>query len=234
MEFKNSTILIVEDEVLIANDLKSSVQKFGFKNVIMAHDEKKAIELIEELKPDLVLLDIFLDEQKSGLKIGDWLHKKHKIPFMYITSHSDLTVIQEIINTAPAGYITKPFKQSDLYTNIARILMIGNRTQKQLIFKDGFKNSVLNEESILYIESDGNYIKIHHDEGKILVRKSLEAIATELDSSKFIRIHRSYIVLKSKIDNYSSSTISMGEIKLPISRKYAADFKTIMAEGLTI
>lgn len=230
MDYRNSIILLVEDEVLIANDIKNAIQNFGIRNVFLAHNEKSANELILELKPDLVLLDIFLDERNSGLKIGAFLQENFQIPFMYITSHSDLTIIKDIIKTEPAGYITKPIKNSDLFTNIARILNAGNKTQNQLIFKDGFKNSVVNEDSILYIESDRNYIKVRHDEGLILVRKSLENIESELDSQKFIRIHRSYIILKSRIENYTSTTVSLGSINLPISRKYVANFRSKMLE----
>jgi YesN/AraC family two-component response regulator len=166
--------LIIEDEVMIAEILKDYLISFGYSQIKMAHDKATSIELIEAYKPDIILLDIRMEQEKVGLEIGDWLNKKHRIPFIYITAHSDLQMLNEIMATKPAAYINKPIKKSDLLANILRLT---NTTTINTIDGDGEE---IKREQIVEIE---NYLRNNltkNFEGIDLIAKKFNISAGKL------------------------------------------------------
>jgi two-component system, LytTR family, response regulator LytT len=223
-------ILIVEDEILIAEDLKDILASFNMKLIAMAHDKRRAFQLIEEFKPQIVLLDIRMEGEKDGLEIGEYLNNKTTISFIYITAHSDVAMVKKIIETQPAGYITKPIKKSDLYASINLAL---SRQQmpverKMLKVKDGYSFVLIPLDEILYLESDGNYVHVISENRKLLVRQSLDSIAMELESEQFFKVHRSYIVNTSHVIQYSRKEVKLKGHILPISRNLSDEFEKFM------
>lgn len=229
-------ILIVEDEVLIAEDLKDCLYAFGYRDVVMAHDRKQGLQLIEELAPELVLLDIRMESELDGIRIGEKLHEEKKTPFIYITSHSDLAMVKQIMATFPAGYITKPFKKTDLLANILRVTQERDTAPKtestKVVFKDGHETVILEESKLFYIESEGNYVMVHHSDGKRLIRQSMEAFGAALNTDRFLRIHRCYIANLSLVERYTRTELRIAGRTLPVSRTFQGEFlKKIGAVG---
>ncbi len=223
-------ILIVEDEILIAEDLKDILLSFGVELIDMAHDKTTAIAKIESFNPEIVLLDIRMEKETDGLEVGEYLMKKGGISYIYITAHSDVAMVKKIIETQPAGYITKPIKKSDLFANIN--LSISRRNEnagvKNLQVKDGYGYVLIPQNEIRYLESDGNYININAENKKMISRQSLDSLMEELDQKMFFKIHRSYIVNISKIVKYTKKEVMLDNITLPISRNSADDFEKFM------
>lgn len=115
-------ILIVEDELLIAFDLKEILEEEGYTAIMNIVTVNHAIELIESEKPSLVLIDINLKDKDDGVDLGHYLLKKDTIPFVYITSHSDNITLQRVKETRPHGFIVKPFKPIDVKTTVSIVL----------------------------------------------------------------------------------------------------------------
>jgi AraC-like DNA-binding protein len=115
-------ILIVEDELLIAFDLKEIIEEDGFDAIINVVTVAQAIEVIESEKPVLVLIDINLKDKDDGVALGHYLLKKDTIPYLFITSHSDKATLQRVNETRPHGFIVKPFKPIDIKTTISIVL----------------------------------------------------------------------------------------------------------------
>lgn len=72
---------------------------------------------MKKYNPNIVLLDINLEDEVNGIEIAEYINEHHKIPFIYLTSYSDSDTFNKA-KTNPMAYITKPFKKSDIYTNI--------------------------------------------------------------------------------------------------------------------
>ncbi len=212
-------ILIVEDEVLIAEDLKDILKTFGLKKIEMVHDKASALENLRLTKPDIALIDIRMEKELDGLEIGEFIQNNYKLPFIFITAHSDIEMIKKIIKTKPVGYITKPFKKSDLFANI-NLAIEQLTTNNKLFIKDGYSTHVININEILYIESEGNYINIFTSSKKYLSRQNMESILLDIDSNDFLKIHRSYVVNLNKVKKYSSKEVIINEIMLPISKTF--------------
>ncbi len=111
-------ILIVEDEALIAKDIEFSLMQLEYSIIGIAYDSTTALDMIHNRNPDLVLLDIELNSELSGIDIAKILNKKYKIPFIYLTSYADPCTIDFVKTTLPFGYILKPFSERELYSAI--------------------------------------------------------------------------------------------------------------------
>lgn len=110
-------ILIVEDQFIEAYDLQLILEKVGYKITGLAHSVKQAEEMIAIEKPDLVCLDIFLDDNETGIDLAKRL-KKENIGFIYISANSGKTILEEVKKTQPYGFIVKPFRESDVLTTV--------------------------------------------------------------------------------------------------------------------
>ncbi len=225
---KHLKILIVEDEVLIAEDLKDTLLEFGILEIEMAHNKIIAFKQIKEFEPDIVLLDIRMKKELDGLEVGKFLMTETTIPFIYITAHSDVAMIKDIIKTKPISYITKPFKMSDLFASITlamnQIQQLKN-VPKQIKLETGTSTQMVNIDDILYIESEGNYIYVYCTDSKYTLRQSLDSIANKLSNTHFFRIQRSYIININKIGAYSKKTVTINGVELPISRTLVDEFE---------
>jgi two-component system, LytTR family, response regulator LytT len=226
---ENLKILIVDDEVLIAEDLKDILTGFGHKLIDLAHSKAEAIKKLDTFKPDVALLDIRMEKEMDGLELGEHINSTHKIPFIYITAHSDMAMIKEIIKTKPAAYITKPFKKSDLFASMNLIAdEIRQKEKNNLLIKDGYDTVIIPFDTILYIEGEGNYINIFCETKKVVSRQSLDSIMEELDSNLFFRIHRSFIINSQKADRYSKKEVEIKNTTLPVSRNIGEEFDVFM------
>jgi DNA-binding LytR/AlgR family response regulator len=222
-------VLIVDDEVLIAEDLKDILESFGHNQLYLAHTKADAIKQLELVKPDVALLDIRMEKELDGLELGDYINSKYRIPFIYITAHSDMVMIKEIVKTKPAGYITKPFKKSDLFANLNLVAsQLRESKNNTLLIKDGYNNVIIPFDEILYIEGEGNYINIFTAGKKSVSRQSMDSVMEQLDNSLFFRIHRSFIINITKVTRYSKKEAEVNGTRLPVSRNIADEFEKLM------
>jgi AraC-like DNA-binding protein len=117
-----SKILVVEDEALIAMHIKAILEEADYEVFINVNSVEAAIAHIESDCPNIVLIDINLNRTKDGVELGRYLLEKNCVPYLYITSYVDSSTLDRVKETRPNGYIVKPFKASDLVSNIAIIL----------------------------------------------------------------------------------------------------------------
>jgi len=110
-------VLIVEDELIVARDIRKTLERNGFKVVGVARTAEKAISLIEEFNPTLALVDIFLKGNLTGIDLARDLNEK-EIPFIYVSANSNQQVLEAAQATSPYGFIVKPFREKDLLVTI--------------------------------------------------------------------------------------------------------------------
>ena len=110
-------ILIVEDELVVARDLRRILHRIGHRVTGIAGSAEKARTLILEERPTLVLLDIFLKGEETGIDLALTL-RKDNIPFVYVSANSSQQVLEAAKSTNPYGFIVKPFREKDLLVTI--------------------------------------------------------------------------------------------------------------------
>ncbi len=117
-------ILVVEDQFIIALDIKNILEAENYEVETDYKSVANVINILENNPPDLILIDIHLNEEQTGIDIGNYLYKKDTIPFIYITSYSDKVTLEKVKSSRPYGFIVKPYKNIDLISNV--FLVINN------------------------------------------------------------------------------------------------------------
>ena len=111
--------MIVEDEIIVAKDIQRILKKLGYEAFDPFANGKKALDAVEKLNPDLILLDINLKSSElDGIQVGEQIHQHYQIPFLYLTAFSDKNTLDRAKLTEPYGYIIKPFEEDDIRTAI--------------------------------------------------------------------------------------------------------------------
>jgi two-component system, LytTR family, response regulator LytT len=219
IEMSSIRILIIDDEVLIAEHLKHYLISFGFSQIFLAHTKKTAFEIMDHTQPDIILLDLHLQNPKDGLDIAKKIDEQKGPPYIFITANADLLILQEATQTKASGYITKPVKKADLLAAIQLALHANQKPENSfLLIKENNTNLKINYTDILYVEGNSNYINILTRTNKYVVRKSLEWAELALPENLFMRIHRSYIVNLVAIQRTHSKSVFIDDIEIPISR----------------
>ena len=234
---------IVEDDLLIARTILNTLDELGYSHCGPAINYSEAMEMLEHNKPDLLLLDIQLSGKKDGIDVAEKINELYPSPFIFLTANSDAETIERAKKVKPHAYIVKPFTKEELFAaiEIAFSNFSGNRkdakpeqanlyhTKDFMFVKDGyvFRKIFFNE--LLYLESDANYVALHlKSQKKVMIRSTLNDFIEELDPKKFIRIHRSYSVNISLVDDIFPTEVSVEGIKIPIGKSYREDlFKAL-------
>ncbi|WP_128545456.1 LytR/AlgR family response regulator transcription factor [Larkinella soli] len=229
---------IVEDELVIARTISHTLEELGYSPCGPAINYTEALELLELDKPDLLLLDIQLAGRKDGIDVARKLNQVHPIPFIFLTANSDPETIDRAKTVKPHAYIVKPFTKEELYAAIE--IAFSNFTERRMkgipapgvspparsfvFVKEGyvFRKVFFNE--LLFLESDANYVTLHlKSHRKIMVRSTIQDFMEQLDPALFLRIHRSYSVNLSLIDDIFPTEIAVQGSKIPIGKSYRED-----------
>src|SRR5215470_8695069 len=115
---EQATILVVEDETIVAKDIQCSLQRLGYHVPSTATSGEEAIRKAGELKPDLVLMDIVLKGRMDGVETAQHLQHQFDVPVVYLTAYADHQTLDRVKTTTPAGYMLKPFQPNELRTTI--------------------------------------------------------------------------------------------------------------------
>lgn len=113
-----TNIMIVEDEAIIAIEIESTLNLLGYNVCAKAMNGDLALDALKNRKPDLALLDINIKGALNGIDLAKIIRKNYNIPFVFLTSYSDVDTLKEVSETMPYGYIVKPFTDHDLRCNI--------------------------------------------------------------------------------------------------------------------
>lgn len=217
-------ILIVEDELLIADNISRILKNAGYESVTYVTNVDEAISVIENQQPQIVLTDIMLEGDRTGVDLGNLIYTQYKIPFVYITSHSSPEMVAKVKFTRPNAYLVKPFKKEDLLVAMELALFNTNpdgSSDQVLQIKDGHAVAQIPYSDILWLEAEGNYTVIHClNTKRRLVRNVITDLHAQITGHDFIRIHRSYVVNRKMISEYSASTVLVNGTKLPVGRTY--------------
>jgi DNA-binding LytR/AlgR family response regulator len=222
------SILIIEDEFIIAEDIRAALLASGYKVFGIARSYEQAIELLKKGKPDFALVDITLNTDQSGLELGRMFYEDLNLPYIYVTSHSDISTLEKVKLTYPSGYLLKPFKRESIYAaiEVAGVNFLNNRAHpqdegKSILVKKGEEKKRVKYTEILFLESDANYTNIQTITNKYTERKTMKDLLDELPGHPFIRVHKSYAVNRHKVHHYTREKIFMAGFEVPIGRTYA-------------
>ncbi|EAZ80940.1 response regulator [Algoriphagus machipongonensis] len=226
-------ILIVEDELIIAEDLKDILESQGYHVSGIAVSAREALQIIEEHHIDIALLDIKIKGGKDGIMLGKEIREHYRIPFVYLTSHVDTATLSRAKETFPYGYLVKPFNEKEIHATIEVAIsnFASENTKKELtdsadefVLKDSLfvrSNGMLIKlklEQIIYLEADANYTQVFLKDKKYVVRSTLKDLEQKLNPNFFARIHKSFLINLEKIEAIDAQSVHIGGKEIPISR----------------
>ncbi len=229
-------ILIVEDEMVIAANISLQLRNLGYAISGIVPRGEEALLHIKEDTPDIVLLDIQLKGKIDGIETAQLIQKEYMIPIIYLTANTDEIHFNRAKATKPYAFISKPFKKLDLQRAIelalTRIMTKSTINDNNLdinpippiilsdrIFvKDHEKMVKIIIKDIYYIEADRNYCRIFSKEKEFLLVMTLKDIDEKLPNEHFLRIHRSYIVNLSQVDEVAGSHVVISKKVIPLSK----------------
>jgi signal transduction histidine kinase len=119
---KRSKILVVEDEAIVARDIAMQLDTLGYEAVGIASTGEQALQMVESLGPELVVMDIQLGTDMDGIAAADAIRNRFSLPVVFITAYSADEILQRAKLTEPFGYILKPFTERELGTTLAMAL----------------------------------------------------------------------------------------------------------------
>jgi len=240
-------ILIVEDDLIVAEDLSYLLKDAGFNNLFVVNNVADAIEVLQKNSINFALLDVKLNEKETGVEIAQFINRNIHIPHLYITSYTDQATIDQLKRTHPAGYITKPFLKDALLANINIALynypifksnhsiaqtnsssinypeknkdLFNCVVDNHLLIKDNYDFIRIPLMEILWIESARNYLVVKTVDNKHTIRYSLKRLHQQLPADKFIKCFKKYIININYIKKYSEGYIDIENFQIPVSRQ---------------
>jgi len=217
-------IILVEDETIIAEYLKSILEEKGNHVKVLFSGNIDFEKYLNQNNPDLVFLDINLESKKTGVDLAGACQKLG-VPFIYLTSYSDSKTIGNALRYDPIAYILKPFTEEEVFKNleIAKITIAKNSENKYLFIKDGYDSVKLNFDSIRWLKADNVYTEINTETKKYLQRMTLSDMMALLPEDRFCRVHRSFIINLQRVERVGADHLEIAGEQIPLSRSKKAE-----------
>lgn len=128
---KGRNVLIVEDEPIVAEDIRECLEGLGFSVAGVAYDSAEALSILESAEVNIALLDISLSKPLEGIDLAHKIQAQYDMPFVFLTALSDQATLEAAKETFAMGYLVKPFKPEDLYMALEIALSNFFRHQKK-------------------------------------------------------------------------------------------------------
>jgi len=245
-------ILIVEDEILVATDIQESLEGLGYTVQGMVDTGLKAIEAVEKQLPDLILMDINLKGEMTGIEAAKIISKTSDVPIIYLTANADIDTVNKAKVALPYGYIIKPFTDKDLQTNIeiaifkfasdVKIKMESEQFNTFFDLKDHAKNQIIvhgikglekiNINDVYFIEKDDTQTVIHLADDEIITNKSFAELTGLFPQKYFVQVSKYFVINALKVFAVKYPEIVMADKMTVISvdEAYREMLKTINSE----
>ncbi|MEP5366251.1 MAG: LytTR family transcriptional regulator DNA-binding domain-containing protein [Reichenbachiella sp.] len=228
------SVLIVEDELIIANDLQDILESNNYHVIGIAKSYDLAINKLSAKQPDIVLLDIQIDGSKDGIDLANTIRNEYEIPFVFISSHTDRATLDRAKESKPNGFLVKPFEDEDVFVAVEMALSNFSKEQNNNQDNQDFtineslfirqKNTAVKVayDDILYASSDANYCTLYTGDKKFVMRSTLKELESKLNDKRFFRCHKSHLVNLKHLTAINSEVISIQNVELPVGREQQA------------
>ena len=219
------TILVVEDEPLIADDISETLEAHGYQVCAIVDEASDALEAIQQYAPDLAILDINIEGSVDGIDLARQL----TIPFVFLTSYYDKDTLKRAGSVNPSGYLVKPFQDTDLIANVElglkrkKVKVNLLTTPEKLFVKKDQEIVALMSDHILYAEAYDNYTNIYTTDNKYIISHTLKKVEEKLQHLGFFRVHRSYLINFEAIDSIAENYVFLKGHKVQISKTFRKD-----------
>ena len=239
-----ATILIVEDELLIAAEIERALRRLGHTPLEPVDNSDDALDALARHPIELVLMDINIEGDTDGIATALLVRRQFAVPVVFLTARSDAAALNRAKLAQPYGYILKPFTDDTLRTQLELALYAAyqvparppmpepdsvattpNEARFSFFFvKKGSTYVKLQAADIHYLEAFDNYVRLHSAMGQFVVYSTLKDLEQKLPPS-FLKTHRSHIVNLDHVSAYEEGCVLLGKACIPVSRSYKEELK---------
>lgn len=217
---------VVEDEMVIADTICLALKKLGYNVSTTSPTYNRAVKMVEEEKPDLLLIDVNLGGGKDGIDLAEYIRARYKMPIIFLTANSDAATLERAKKVRPNAYLVKPFNKNDLFAAIEIAVSnfsttpAGSESIEFIMVKDGYDFIKVFLYEILYIRSDQNYAVFELRNGKrLMVRSTIGEMLEKLPARSFRKINRGTIININYISKVQTDKVLVEDEEFPISRE---------------
>ena len=214
--------VVIDDEELARELIKTHIEKVDFLEFVADFDSPlKAMELLNSKAIDIVFLDIQMPDLK-GTDFAKLLLGKAQV--IFTTAYSEYAL--EGYELDVIDYLLKPITFQRFLKAVSKVKPSSDAVASGFItVKSGYDLHKIKLEDILYIKSDGEYVIFYLGNKKLMTYQSLKSLEASLPASLFMRVHRSYIINKTKVESLKDKHLLLQGEQIPISSSYLEKVK---------
>lgn len=246
------SILIIEDEVILSLDLCLQLETQGYSIAGTAATGRQALALYQQQQVDIVICDINLRGDWTGIETVRHLAAFKPVPVIYLSAISDRSVLEQAKTTQPAAYLVKPITGDNLRVAIEIAISnfaysaVSDKTKllpdvsattlggkdgetilqigEHIFIKQNYQFIRLHQKDVLYIEAEDKYTTVVTPTRKFVLRLSLGVLLQRLGDMPLVRVHRSYAVNMDSVESFNDYEIHMAGQTIPLGRVYKDEF----------
>ncbi len=237
--------VIIEDEFVIAEDIRIRLEDNGYEVTDIFDKAEQALPFLIKECPDIILVDINLAGAMDGIELVKQVQMKMQLPIVYITANSDKATYDRARATHPNAFLIKPFNPANLLASVDLALfnfsegqvaeqierhITSNHDQDELLINQSLfiringRYTKVHPDNILFIEASGSYVHMQTIDHRYTLSQNLAHFQRKTPLPNLIRIHRSFIVNINKVDAFEESYVFVQNHKLPLSENHKAEF----------
>jgi DNA-binding LytR/AlgR family response regulator len=242
-----ATVLVVEDEALIASEIERALVRLGHTPVDAVDSSDEALAILAQQPVELVLMDINIEGDTDGIATALLVRRQFGLPVVFLTARSDVATLNRAKLARPYGYLTKPFTDDSLRACLELALFNAyEATPRQLAEKPaepketpappnfsvsralfvrkGAAHVKVLVADMLYFEALQNYVRLHTANEVYIFDSTLKELEQNLPGC-FFKTHRSHIVNIDHVAAYEDGAVLIGSDYVPVSRSYKDELK---------
>ncbi len=236
-------ILVVEDDLLIAEEICAVLNQAGYRVTAMADTCAEALEAAKKEAPDLVFMDIKIAGDIDGIETAKRLKTLGDFPVIFLTNLQDKPTMERAMSVNPANYLAKPFTSHQLLVSIQHALLNFSENKKAgispagavdegiiplkdvVFIRDGSGNyRKQNSTDIHYVEADRSYCTIFTGEGKYVQSTNMSNIIKKMDQANLVQVSRSHFVNIHKIEQIKGNILFVAGTEITVTDKFREAF----------
>lgn len=222
--------IAIDDEPIALSIISRYCERRGGIVLETYSSPRLGMQRVCEWRPDIVFLDIEMNGT-SGIELA------HKLPasccLIFTTAYAHYALEGFELNAV--DFLHKPYfyerfdramQKAEQWLRMHDLLSVSESASRQLLLKSEYKNVTLSIDTILYVESIDNYVKVHLADGtSVLSKISLRSLEEQLPPEEFVRIHRSFVVSRSRVAKFTRTEVVLARTgkTLPVGKKYAEE-----------
>ena len=244
----NTRILIIEDELLTAAELKQNLEDQGYDVLAVVDNAVDAKRALKVYQLDIVLIDIRLKGDEDGISIARHINEKHGLPIIFISSLIDEATIEQAKVCQPAAYLVKPYNASELFIAMDMALFnfqngqMANPLKPQqapeqehyqpndyVFIKDKYRFERIALADILWLKAESSYVQIVTREKKyLLTTETLGSFLEKAAYTNLMRVHRSYAINVQHLEGFMGNRLYVGNAEIPVGKSYLKSIQDLL------